>query len=105
MQGGQNFETFNLAPFIIPVMRQGELVFFKLTVELIVPDMNTKQQLKKREAWVRDAIYTELKGIEVGPGTKGEFLLNYRRPLKQRIEKELAPLEIRDVRLMGYVLK
>ncbi len=98
-------ETFNLAPFIIPVMRQGELVFFKLTVELVVPDMKTKQELKKREAWVRDAIYTELKGIEVGPGTKGEFLLNYRRPLKKRIEKELAPLEIKDVRLMGYVLK
>lgn len=105
LPGGQSLEAFDLAPFIIPVMRQGELVFFKLTVELIVPDMKTKQELKKREAWVRDAIYTELKGIEVGPGTKGEFLLNYRRPLKQRIEKELAPLKIRDVRLMGYVLK
>ncbi len=105
LTGGQSLQTFNLAPFIIPVMRQGELVFFKLTVELVVPDMKTKQELKKREAWVRDAIYTELKGIEVGPGTKGEFLLNYRRPLKKRIEKELAPLEIRDVRLMGYVLK
>ncbi len=105
IEGRQEVETFDLAPFIIPVMRQGELVFFKLTVELVVPDMQTKQELKKREAWVRDAIYTELKGIDVGPGTKGEFLLNYRRPLKKRIEKELAPLEIRDVRLMGYVLK
>ncbi len=105
IEGRQEVETFDLAPFIIPVMRQGELVFFKLTVELVVPDMRTKQELKKREAWVRDAIYTELKGIDVGPGTKGEFLLNYRRPLKKRIEKELAPLEIRDVRLMGYVLK
>ncbi len=100
-----SLESMTLAPFIIPVQKQGELVFFKLTVELIVPDIVTKQELKKREAWVRDAIYTELKGIDVGPGLKGEFLLRYRRPLMKRIEKELAPLEIKDVRLMGYVLK
>ncbi len=101
----KGIEAIDLAPFLIPAQREGELVFFKLKVELIVPDATTKHALKKREAWVRDIIYTQLKGIDISPGEKGNVLLKYRRPLLARLNKKLSPLEIRDVRIMGFLLK
>ncbi len=101
----RGIEAIDLAPFLIPAQREGELVFFKLKVELIVPDATTKHALKKKEAWVRDIIYTQLKGIDVNPGEKGNILLKYRRPLLKKLNKRLSPLEIQDIRIMGFLLK
>jgi len=107
--GGQKiltqFETMSLAPFLIPGQRGGELVFFKLQVELVAPDVTTKHGLLKKEAWVRDAIYRELKGIDISPGVQGDFLQQYRRPIRERLNREMAPLGVEDVRLTGYLLQ
>ncbi|HID97413.1 MAG TPA: hypothetical protein EYP57_04380 [Thermodesulfobacteriaceae bacterium] len=99
-------ETIDLAPFLIPAQRFGELVFFKLQVELTVPDLSQKLQVVKKEAWVRDIIYTELKGIDISKGIQGNFLLKYRRPIKNNLNRELAPYNIRikEVRLTGFLL-
>ena len=76
-------QAIDLAPFLIPAQRAGDLVFFKLRVELIAPDATTKQEILKREAWVRDIIYQELKGINISRGIKGDILTRYRRPLHE----------------------
>ena len=98
-------QAIDLAPFLIPAQVSGDLVFFKLQVELITPNATTKQQLLKRLAWVRDIIYQELKGINISRGIKGDLLTRYRRPLLKRLNEELAPLRIEDVRLMGFLLR
>ncbi len=98
-------QAIDLAPFLIPAQRSGDLVFFKLRVELITPDATTKQELLKREAWVRDVIYQELKGINISRGVKGDILTRYRRPLLKRLNRELAPLRLEDIRLMGFLLR
>ncbi len=98
-------QAIDLAPFLIPAQKSGDLVFFKLRIELIVPDATTKQELLKREAWVRDIIYQELKGINISRGVKGDLLTRYRRPLLDRLNKELAPLRLEDIRLMGFLLR
>ncbi|GEM_PF-981706 len=98
-------QAIDLAPFLIPAQNAGELVFFKLKVELIVPNATTKQELLKREAWVRDIIYQELKGINISGGIRGDILNHYRRPILNRLNKEMAPLRIEDVRLMGFLLR
>lgn len=54
---------------------------------------------------MRDIIYTQLKGIDVNPGEKGNILLKYRRPLLKKLNKRLSPLEIQDIRIMGFLLK
>ncbi|NPA95831.1 MAG: flagellar basal body-associated FliL family protein [Thermodesulfobacteria bacterium] len=99
------FEALDLAPFIIPGKSGGELVFFKLEVELVVPDASTKQKLIRRQAWLRDIIYQELKGLDISSGVKGDILERYRVPLLKRLNKEFAPLKIEDIRLMGYLLR
>ncbi len=99
------YEAIDLAPFIIPGKSGGELVFFKLQVELVVPDATTKQELVRRQAWLRDIIYQELKGLDISSGIKGDILERYRIPLLKRLNKEFAPLKIEDIRLMGYLLR
>ncbi len=98
-------QAIDLAPFLIPAQKSGELVFFKLKVELIVPNATTKQELLRREAWVRDIIYQELKGINISRGIKGDILTRYRRPLLNRLNQEMAPLRIEDIRFMGFLLR
>jgi flagellar basal body-associated protein FliL len=100
-----NLSTLTLTPFLIPVQKEGELVFLKLRVELILPDQKTLFAIRKRKAWIRDAVYSVLKGIELKPGMKGDVLLRYRRPVLEKLNKEFAPLEIQDIRLMGVMLK
>ncbi|NDY43102.1 flagellar basal body-associated FliL family protein, partial [Dissulfurirhabdus thermomarina] len=94
-----------LDPFLIPAHRSGEMVFFKLQAELVVPDISTRQALRRKEAWVRDAIYQELKDIDVSEGLQGNLLYRYRRPILDRLNREFAPLEVEDVRLMGFLMK
>jgi len=101
----QGFEAIDLAPFIIPGKSGGELVFFKLQVELIVPDAVTKQELMRRQAWLRDVIYQELKGLDISRGVQGDILDRYRGPLLKRLNMEFSPLRIQDIRLMGYLLR
>ena len=98
-------QTIDLAPFLIPAQKSGELVFFKLQVELIVSNATTKQQLLKREAWIRDIIYQELKGIDISKGLSGDILTRCRGPLLERLNKEVTPLRIEDIRLMGFLLR
>ena len=98
-------QSVDLAPFIIPGRSGGELVFFKLQVELIVPDAITKQALLRRQAWVRDIIYQELKGLDISSGIRGDVLQKYRRPLIVKLNKALSPIKIEDIRLMGYILR
>lgn len=100
----RDMDRISLAPFLIPAQRGGEMVFLKLQVELTVAS-TTKHGLLKKEAWVRDAIYRELKGIDVSSGDAGNFLLQYRRPLLERLDRELAPLTIEDIRLAGFLMK
>jgi hypothetical protein len=101
----RDMDRISLAPFLIPAQRGGEMVFLKLQVELTVADSTTKHGLLKKEAWVRDAIYRELKGIDISSGDAGNFLLQYRRPLIERLDRELAPLTIEDIRLAGFLMK
>ncbi len=98
-------EAIDLAPFIIPGKSGGELVFFKLKVELVVPDATTKQELLRRQAWLRDIIYQELKGLDISRGVQGDILGRYRTPLLSRLNREFSPLKIEDIRLMGYLLR
>ena len=98
-------EAIDLAPFIIPGKSDGELVFFKLQVELVVPDATTKQELLRRQAWLRDIIYQELKGLDISRGVQGDILSRYRGPLLSRLNREFSPLKIEDIRLMGYLLR
>ncbi len=98
-------ETLALAPFLIPAERSGELVFFKLEAELIVDSQTTKHELMRKEAWVRDIIYSELKGIDISNGVAGNVLLRYRKPIVDRINRELAPLRVDDIRMVGVLLK
>jgi len=98
-------ETLGLAPFLIPANQRGELVFLSLTVELSLPDDATKQELSRKEAWVRDAIYRELKGIDLSSPESGDFLVPYRKSLLDRLNREFAPLRVEDVKLNGVVLK
>jgi hypothetical protein len=100
-----DMDRISLAPFLIPAQRGGEMVFLKLQVELAVADSRTKHGLLKKEAWVRDAIYRELKGIDISSGDAGNFLLQYRRPIIERLDRELAPLSIEDIRLAGFLMK
>ncbi len=102
---GSQYEAIDLAPFIIPGKSGGELVFFKLQVELVVPDAITKQELMRRQAWLRDIIYQELKGLDISRGLHGDILTRYRAPLLKRLNMEFAPLRIEDIRLMGYLLR
>lgn len=99
----RDIESINLAPFLIPVQRAGELVFLKLHVELIVPDMQSKIDLLSRESTLRDTIYQALKGISIRPG-KGNILLRYRRSILDRLNDQFKPYHIDDIRLSGYVL-
>ncbi len=99
------YEAIDLAPFIIPGKSGGELVFFKLQVELVVPDATTKQELLRRQAWLRDIIYQELKGLDISRGVQGDVLDRYRAPLLTRLNREFSPMKIEDIRLMGYLLR
>ena len=100
-----DLQAIDLAPFIIPGKSGGELVFFKLRVELLVPNARTKQEILKRQAWVRDIIYQELKGIDISSGIKGDVLQRFRMPILNKLNKELSPIKVSDVRLMGYLLR
>ncbi len=102
---GKGSETLALAPFLIPAERSGELVFFKLHVELIIDNQTIKHELMRKEAWVRDIIYSELKGIDISEGVAGNVLLRYRKPIITRINKELSPLRVEDIRMVGVLLK
>lgn len=98
-------ETLGLAPFLIPANQRGELVFLNLTVELSLPDDATKQELSRKEAWVRDVIYRELKGIDLSSPESSDFLVPYRKSLLDRLNREFAPMRVEDVKLNGVVLK
>ncbi|PXF54568.1 MAG: hypothetical protein C4B57_06785 [Deltaproteobacteria bacterium] len=105
LAGHRDLETMNLAPFLIPAQRNKETIFFKLQVELVVSDAETKHAIRKKEAWVRDIIYRELKGIDVGSGIQENLLIKYRRPIVSCLNRELAPLRVEDIRLKGYLMK
>ena len=100
-----DFETMDLDPFLIPAQRDKEMIFFKLQVELIVSDAETKHAIRKKEAWVRDTIYRKLKGIDISSGMQKNFLMQYRQPIVGCLNQELAPLRVEDVRLKGYLMK
>lgn len=100
-----DFETMDLDPFLIPAQRDKEMIFFKLQVELIVSDAETKHAIRKKEAWVRDTIYRELKGIDISSGTQENFMMQYRQPIVRCLNHELAPLRVEDIRLKGYLMK
>jgi len=100
-----DFETMDLDPFLIPAQRDKEMIFFKLQVELIVSDAKTKHAIRKKEAWVRDIIYGELKGIDISSGIQKNFLRQYRQPIIRCLNHELAPLRVEDIRLKGYLMK
>ena len=100
-----DFETMDLDPFLIPAQRDKEMIFLKLQVELIVSDAETKHAIRKKEAWVRDTIYRELKGIDVSSGIQENFLMQYRQPIVRCLNIELAPLRVEDIRLKGYLMK
>lgn len=98
-------EYISLAPFLIPAQQGGEPVFFKLQVELICRDKQMKDELTRKETWVRDAIYREMKGIDLSAGVQENNINRFRRPILDRINRELAPLYVDDIRLMGTLLK
>lgn len=98
-------EYISLAPFLIPAQQGGEPVFFKLQVELICRDKQMKEELNRKETWVRDAIYREMKGIDLSAGVQENNINRFRRPILDRINRELAPLYVDDIRLMGTLLK
>ena len=95
----------SLQPFYIPVVYEGEVVFLKLHVTLTVSDPNTKAILEHRLSLIRNIIYENLKGIVISPSERGNFLLRYCKPLKQALNKQLAPYKITDITLMGFILK
>lgn len=101
----RGFEIINLAPFLIPAQRAGELIFLKLQAELIVSDAETKDALLQKEVLVRDTIYGELKGVNVSSCVQGNFLMQYRRPIVKRLNQQLAPLKVEEIRLMGFLMK
>ncbi|MEA3386803.1 MAG: hypothetical protein U9Q89_10235 [Thermodesulfobacteriota bacterium] len=100
-----NFETLDLDPFLIPTQRDKETIFLKLQVELIVSDAGTKHAIQKKEAWIRDTIYRELKGIDINSGIQENFLMQYRQPIVRCLNIELAPLRVEDIRLKGNLMK
>ncbi len=100
-----DFETMDLDPFLVPAQRDKEMIFFRLQVELIVSDAKTKHAIRKKEAWVRDIIYRELKGIDISSGIQKNFLMQYRQPIVRCLNHELAPLRVEDIRLKGYLMK
>jgi flagellar basal body-associated protein FliL len=97
-----DFETMDLDPFLIPAQRDEETIFFKLQVKLIVPDIKTKRAIEKKEAWIRDTIYRELKGIKIKSDINENFLMKYRQPIIRCLNHEFAPLRVEDVHLKGY---
>jgi flagellar basal body-associated protein FliL len=100
-----DFETMDLDPFLMPAQRNKEMIFFKLQVELILSDAETKHAIRKKEPWVRDIIYEELKGIDISSGIQKNFLMQYRQPIVRCLNHELAPLRVEDIRLKGYLMK
>lgn len=99
-----DFETMDLDPFLMPAQRDKEMIFFKLQVQLIVSDAEAKQAIQKKEAWVRDIIYRELKGIDISSGIQKNFLTQYRQPIVKCLNHELAPLRVEDIRFKGYLM-
>jgi len=100
-----DFETMDLAPFLIPAQRDKEMIFFKLQVELIVSDAKTKHTIREKEAWIRDTISRKLKGIDISTGIQEKFLIQYRQPIVRCLNHELAPLRVEDIRLKAYLMK
>ena len=100
-----DFEAMDLDPFLIPAQRDKKMIFFKLQVELIVSDAKTQHAIRKKEAWVRDTIYRELKGIDISSGIQENFLMQYRQPIVRCLNHEFAPLRVEDIRLKGYLMK
>lgn len=98
-------EIITLDPFLIPAQQSGELVFLKAQVELLVQGQGTLRKIKRKETWVRDLIYQELKGIDIKPAIQGDFLQQFRRPIQDTLNQELAPLKVSEVKLMGFLLK
>jgi hypothetical protein len=72
---------------------------------LILSDAETKHAIRKKEPWVRDIIYEELKGIDISSGIQKNFLMQYRQPIVRCLNHELAPLKVEDIRLKGYLMK
>lgn len=99
-----DFETMDLDPFLMPAQRDKDIIFFKLQVQLIVSDAEAKYAIQKKEAWVRDIIYRELKGIDISSGIQKNFLTQYRQPIVRCLNHELAPLRVEDIRLKGYLM-
>lgn len=100
-----HFESLALSSFIIPAVQNGQLVFLNLQITLLVLDESTKKQLLQRETRIRDAIYRELKGVDVSKGVSENTLIMLRKPIIDRINSEIAPLKVEDIRISGYILK
>ncbi len=97
--------AMNLDPFIIPAQMSGDLVFFKLKTELIFSSQKAQAAFKENEAWVRDIIYSELKGINISAGLTKATLMSHRGPIMKRLNSFLAPYRVEDIRLIGFLLK
>ncbi|MGC8736946.1 MAG: hypothetical protein ACP5SG_09315 [Dissulfurimicrobium sp.] len=93
--------TVTLASFLIPAQQNGQMVFFNLQAELSVKDKKTMDELMQKEVWIRDIIYRELKGIDITNGFRGDILDPYQKTIVERINTELAPLKVEDVKLSG----
>lgn len=100
-------DSLMLHPFLIPGRLGQEVVFYKLKIELVVPDATTKHALVKKEAWIRDIIYQQLKGMRIERSEKGDILKRYKSPLLKKLNQVLNPynITIKDVRMSGYILK
>ncbi len=98
-------ERITLAPFLIPATQHGQPVFLSLQVDLLCENDEIEAGLLRKEAWLRDSIYRELKGLEIGSNDLNPFLLHYKTPLIQRINTDIAPYAVQDVILIGSILK
>lgn len=98
-------ERITLAPFLIPATQHGQPVFLSLQVDLLCENDEVESGLLRKEAWLRDSIYRELKGIEISSNELNPLLQRYKAPLIQRINTDLAPYAVQDVIIIGSLLK
>ena len=97
--------TISLSPFLIPAQQNGEMVFFNLQVDVIVQDQKAKDELMQKEVWIRDIIYRELKGLDLGEKFQENILAQYQKPIVDSINTEFPSLKVEDVKLSGSLIR
>ena len=98
-------ENYPLEPFLILAQQSSGPVFLRLNIELLIKDMNMKDKIFKKEAWIRDSIYNSLKGMDLPDNFDNLYLQKNKNLLISGINKEIAPLKVEDIRLKGNLLK